>query len=224
MIFMGGKGNSRYLKRLNAPEFFGIHRKEGAYITKPNAGRHSLRRCIALSVAARKLGVAGSTEVANRAIRSKAFKVNGKVVTEPKYPIGIGDMVETGGESYKLWINVQGKATFEEAKTKEPLYKVVGKYKDKGGRIMLRLHDGSAVAAKSDIAISDSVILKGGKIEKTLKLAPGARCSVVDGVHVGSQGTVVNLVEGTMHRPRSLVIESGPSKFETLVRNIMVTG
>jgi hypothetical protein len=40
---------------------------------------------------------------------------------------------------------------------------------------------------------------------------------------VGKKGTVVNLVEGTMHRPRSLVVESGSSKFETLVRNIMIT-
>ena len=222
---MGGKGNSRYLKRLNAPEFFGIHRKERAYITKPNAGRHSLERCIALSIAARKLFVSSTTGEADKAIKSKAFKVNGKVITEPKYPIGIGDIVETGGESYKLWINVQGKAAFEPAKaSQEPLYKVVGKYKGKKNQLMLRLHDGSTVEAKSGISVNDSVMLKGGKVDKTLKLAPGARCSVIDGVHVGTQGTIVNLVEGTMHKPRSLVVESGPSKFETLVRNIMVTG
>ena len=223
-MFMGGKGNGRYLKRLNAPEFFGVHRKERAYVTKPNAGRHSLDRCLALSLVARKLGLADTAEEAGKAIKSKAFKVNGKVVTEPKYPVGIGDIIETGGESYRVWINVQGRVTFEASQEKEPLYKVVGKYKDKGSRLMLRLHDGSVVAAKSDISINDSVILKGGKIERTLKLAPGARCSVVDGVHVGAQGTVVNLVEGTMHKPRSLVVESGSSKFETLVRTIMVTG
>ena len=34
-------------------------------------------------------------------------------MTEPKYPVGIGDIVETGGESYRLWINEQGKITFE---------------------------------------------------------------------------------------------------------------
>ncbi len=212
------------MKRLNSPEFFGIHRKEFAYITKPNAGRHSLRRCIALSLAARKLGVADTTTEADKAIKSKAFKVNGKIITEPKYPVGIGDIVETGGEAYKLWINVQAKITFEPTKNKEPLYKIIGKYKDKSNKLMLMLHDGSVMAAKSDIAVNDSVVLKNGKIEKTIKLAPGALCAVVDGVHVGSEGTIVNLVEGTMHKPRSLVVESGSSKFETLVRNIMVTG
>jgi small subunit ribosomal protein S4e len=221
---MGEKGNSRYLKRLNSPEFFGIHRKENKYITKPNAGRHSLERCVALSLAARKLGLANTTAEAEKSIRSKAFKVNGKTVVEPKYPVGIGDIVETASGSYKLWINVQGKVTFEPVSEKEILYKVIGKYKYKGGKPMLRLHDGSVIAAISDVSVNDSVILKGGKVEKTLKLAPGARCSVVDGVHVGSKGTVVNLVEGTMHKPRSLVVESGSAKFETLVRNIMVTG
>jgi small subunit ribosomal protein S4e len=221
---MAGKGNSRYMKRLNSPEFYGIHRKNLAYVTKPNAGRHSLQRCIALSLAARKLGVANTTDEANKAIKSGAFKVNGKTITEPKYPVGIGDLLELGDQWFKLWINVQGKITFEPTKNKEPLYKVVGKYKDKNNKLMLRLHDGSVMAAKSDISINDSVILKGGKIEKTLKLAPGALCAVVNGVHVGANGTVVNLVEGDAHKPRSLVIESGSSKFETLVRNIMVTG
>lgn len=223
MIFMAGKGNSRYLKRLNAPEFFGIHRKERAYITKPNPGRHSLGRCIALSLAARKLGVAKTTGEAEKVIKSKAFKVNGRMVTEPKYPVGIGDMVEAGGETYRLWINEQGKAVLEPAKPAEPLYKVVGKYKSSGNKQMLRLHDGSSVEAKSGISVNDSVILKDGKVDRTLKLAPGARCSVVEGVHVGAKGTVVNLVEGTMHKSRSLVVESGSSKFETLVGNIMVT-
>ncbi len=213
------------MKRLNSPEFFGIHRKERAYITKPNAGRHSLERCIALSLAARKLGLAKTTAEAEKTIKAKVFKVNGKTITEPKYPVGIGDILEGAGESHRLWINEQGKITFEKASAKEePLYKVVGKYKDASNKVMLRLHDGSVIAAKTDISVNDSVILKGGKIEKTFKLAPGALCSVVNGVHVGAKGTVVNLVEGTMHKPRSLVIESGSSKFETLVMNIMVTG
>ncbi|MDE1865654.1 MAG: hypothetical protein KGH94_03405 [Candidatus Micrarchaeota archaeon] len=221
---MAGKGNSRYLKRLNSPEFFGIHRKERAYITKPNSGRHSLERCVPLSLAARKLGVAKTTTEAEKSIKAKAFKINGKVVTEPKYPIGIGDILETGGDSHRLWINEQGKVAFQKAESKDPLYKVVGKYKGKSNKLMLRLHDGTSIEGKSDISVNDSVILKEGKIDRTIKLAPGARCSVVDGVHVGAQGTVVNLVEGTMHKPRSLVIESGSSKFETLVRNILVTG
>ena len=119
---------------------------------------------------------------------------------------------------------MQGKITFEPTKNKEPLYKVVGKYKDKNNKLMLQLHDGSVMAAKSDISINDSVILKGGKIEKTLKLAPGALCAVVNGVHVGSQRNGRQPRGGHAHKPRSLVIESGSSKFETLVRNIMVTG
>lgn len=221
---MGGKGNSRYIKRLNAPEFFGVHRKNMAYVTKPQAGRHSLKKCIPLSLAARKLGVANSTDVAAKAIKAKTFKVNGKIITEPKYPVGIGDIIETGGSSYKIWINEQSKASFEPAKSKDPLYKVVDKYKVDGNKLMLRLHDGTIVAAKAGISVNDSVILSNGKIEKTMKLATGARCSVIDGVHVGAEGTIVNLVEGTMHKSRSLVIESGSSKFETLVRNIIVTG
>ena len=42
---------------------------------------------------------------------------------------------------------------------------------------MLRLHDGSVVEAKSDISINDSVMLKGGKIEKHFKLARRALAS-----------------------------------------------
>ena len=63
---------------------------------------------------------ANTTDEADKAIKAKAFKVNGKTITEPKYPVGIGDIVETGAETYKLWINVQGKITFETARTRSP--------------------------------------------------------------------------------------------------------
>ena len=101
---------------------------------------------------------------------------------------------------------------------------MVGKYKDSGNKLMLRLHDGTVLAAKPDVGINDSVTLKEGKITKTFKFQPGAQCSVVDGVHVGTQGKIVTVVEGTMHKPKSIVIEGDSQKFETLVRNILVTG
>ena len=104
------------------------------------------------------------------------------------------------------------------------LYKVIGKYKEHGKRTMLRLHDGSVIEAKQEIAVNDSVIIKNNAIEKRLKLETGAACSVIDGVHVGTHGKIATIMPGSMHKQKSLVIEADTGRLETLVGNIMVTG
>jgi ribosomal protein S4E len=148
------------------------------------------------------------------------------VIRESKYPIGIEDTIETGGDIYKIGINLQGKISLkkQESQSKESLFKVVGKYKESGNKIMLRLHDGRIIQATEAIEVNDSILIKDGKISKRLKLEKGAACAIIDGVHVGTNGKIVSITGGTMHKQKSLVIEGNSGRIETLVGNIMVTG
>jgi small subunit ribosomal protein S4e len=223
---MAGKGNSRYLKRLNAPRYFGVHRKENAYVTKPNPGRHTLDKCVPLSLAAIKLSIAHNNREAFKVIKTGAVAVNGKAIKEPKYPVGMEDHISGGGETYKIGVNRQGKVQFSKVPKSEGamLYKVIGKYKERGKRTMLRLHDGSVIEANQEIAVNDSVVVRNNAIEKRLKLEPGASCSVIDGVHVGTRGKIGSIIPGSMHKQKSLVVEGESGRLETLVGNIMVTG
>ena len=88
---------------------------------------------------------------------------------------------------------------------------------------MLRLHDGTALNGSADANVNDSVALSEGKMSKLIKLGPGAKCEVIDGVHVGKTGTVKEISAGSMHRTKSVLVEQhNGTTFETLVKNIIV--
>ncbi len=74
-----------------------------------------------------------------------------------------------------------------------------------------------------DAKVDDSVMLSGGKLSKIIKLESGAKCEIIDGVHVGKIGTVKEISAGNMHKTKSVMVEQkNGSKFETLVKNIIV--
>jgi small subunit ribosomal protein S4e len=221
---MANKGSSGYIKRLNAPKYFAIHRKEFAYVIKQNPGRHTLQKSLALTVLLNKMDLAETRSDANRIIKSGLVNVNGKIIKEPRFPVGLNDAVTVGTESYVIGINERGQIQVSKReKAKEQVYKVIGKYKDKKNQLMLRLHDGSAVKGRQDINVYDSVVLSEYKISKLIKLGSGSKCEIIDGVHVGTFGTIKEIKAGNMHKEKSVTVEPHKGeKFETLVRNIIV--
>ncbi len=222
---MANKGSSGYIKRLNAPKYFAIHRKEFAYVIKQNPGRHSLQNSVALTLIVGKLGLAATRFESNRIIKDGLVNVNGNVVKEPKFPVGLNDMITINSENYVIGISERGQIQInrKEKGSSEQVYKVVGKYKDKKNQLMLRLHDGSIIKSKNDVNVYDSVVLSGRKISKVLKLDSGARCEIIDGVHVGKYGKISEIRAGNMHKNKSIIIEPHKGeKFETVVTNIIV--
>ncbi|MGI0100112.1 MAG: S4 domain-containing protein [Candidatus Micrarchaeaceae archaeon] len=219
---MANKGSSGHMKRLDAPKYFHIHRKENKYVVKQNPGRHTLDKSVALSLAIGKLGMASTRFESDKIIRSGLVKVNGKMVKEPKFPVGLNDMLAVGDEGHMIGIDERGHIKIEKGSNSQ-IFRVIGKYKAKKGSMMLRLHDGSIVNGADDVNLYDSVVLSGRKVERTLKMGPGSKCEVIDGVHVGTHGVVKEINSGNMHRQKSVIVE--PDKgggFETLVKNIII--
>ena len=231
MIDMANKGNSRHIKSLASPEYFSIHRKAGGrYVVKPVPGRHSVEKSVALSLFVKKLGVARTTSEATAVIRGGGVIVNGKAIKEAKYPVGMNDHIALVADNklYEAGINGRGQLSFKEVKESAPTqqYKVVGKYKGKKDTMMIRLHDGRSMKSDGKIDRNDSVVLdKSMAVKGVLKMKENAKCIIIDGVHVGAEGKVVEIREGNMHKGAAALIESSHGeRFETLVRNLMVIG
>ncbi len=222
---MGSKGNNRHMKSLASPKYYAVHRKEQVYISKPVAGRHSLQRSITLISFARKIGIATTGAEGSKMIKRRELLVNGKPVVEPRYPIGLNDIIELipAKQSYKIGINSRGQVTIDKVDQKAPrVCKIVQRYKTKGGQIMVRLHDGSISKAPKDAMANDSVVLEAGGA-KVIKLGKGSRCIIIEGVHVGESGTVNEIKPGTANVAPSVLVDGGSgNEFETLLRNIMV--
>ncbi|MDE1871292.1 MAG: hypothetical protein KGI06_03565 [Candidatus Micrarchaeota archaeon] len=221
---MAKKGSSSHIKRLDAPKYFAIHRKEHKYVIKQNPGRHTLMKSVALSLLVNKMELAGTRSESNRIIGEGNISVNGKQVREPKFPVGLNDVISAAESTYMIGIDRKGHVQLEKMdKPKAQVYKVIGKYMSKGKQIMLRLHDGKSIKGSADAKVNDSVMLSNGGISKVMKLGIGSRCEVIDGVHVGTIGTIKGISEGNMHKQKSVSVEpQSGEQFETLVKNIII--
>src|SRR5271157_5775218 len=181
---MAHKGNERHMKRLNAPLFQDIHRKEQKYVIRPRAGRHALSRAVPIALMLEKISSVVSMREAKSILSRGSVLVNGKTIKDCKYAVGLNDIIEvpSAGVGYRIDIDKQGHIAAVKTEKKESanLYKVLGKYKASGGKLMLRLHDGSVINGKADISVSDSVIVDNSrKIVSHLKMDAGAHCKVI---------------------------------------------
>ncbi|HUB92594.1 MAG TPA: S4 domain-containing protein [Candidatus Saccharimonadales bacterium] len=225
---MASKGNTRHIKRLASSRYMKIGRKTAMYVAKPLAGRHSSRSNIALTTVLKEKLMDATSRDVRYLLNNREVEVNGKAVKEEKYPVGFGDMIHLrpSGESYKVVSGKGGSFALEKAdhaKHKQT-FKVIGKYVAKGGRILVRLHDGRSFAADNKVKVNDSVVIGKKGIEKVIPLGSGKACYVISGTHASESGKIKEIAKGSMMRDPTVRIEGSSGEFETLLRNIMVTG
>lgn len=226
---MGSKGNNRHIKRLASSKYLHIGRKVEPYVSKPNAGRHTLESSMSISTALKeKLSVALNAKEAKRILKSGNVQVNGKVIKDTHYPLGFGDLIhfKPSSTSFAVGVGSKGVIKFEKVEGKEHahIFKVIGKYIAKGNKEMIRLHDGTVIPSSKGIKVNDSVHLKEGKVHDVLKLQNGARCLVVKGLHASESGVIKEIKDGTALRRATVSIEGKSGVTETLLDNVMVIG
>ena len=229
-MIMANKGNRRHMSALASPRFTAIKRKERSYVAKPNPGRHTADRAVSLQLVLNKLGAADTSRKARAIIKNGQVSVNSKTVKVPYYPVGLGDIVAIQrGKAYRVFINKYAKVDLEEVGKPDydsQVFKISGKYRTKKGQVMIRLHDGATIKAGNDVHVNDSVVVDlKNNIKRIFPLKAGAECVVVSGVHVGASGSIKALKQGNMRMEPSAVIKpKDGEEFETIVKNIMVTG
>ena len=81
-----------YMKRLAMPKTWPLARKGTIYVAKPLPGRE-LKRSMPLSIVIKLIGFALSTREVKFILNEGRAHVNGKIVKEKSYPIGLFDVV-----------------------------------------------------------------------------------------------------------------------------------
>lgn len=143
---MARHGNARHLNRLASSTYARVSRKTAKYLAKPAAGRHRLGKSVALVVLLRdKLGIVANAGEARKVIKTGSVEVNGRRVSDDRYPVGFGDVLELvqTKETYAVGVGKGGDIKLEKTKMHDRTLKVVGKYLVRGKKVMLRLYDGS---------------------------------------------------------------------------------
>jgi small subunit ribosomal protein S4e len=145
---MGSKGNKRHVKRLNTPKYLHIEKKIGKYFYNTRAGPHPKRISIPLGSLLRDvLHVVDNHEEARKIIKMKKVLVDGVVRTDPRFPVGLMDIVEIPDleKVYRILPKWKKGLVPQEVDKKESSFKlcrIENKTTIKNGNVQLNLHDG----------------------------------------------------------------------------------
>ncbi|MEM1508753.1 MAG: 30S ribosomal protein S4e [Thermofilaceae archaeon] len=232
-------GSLRHLRREVAPQFWSIRKKDFAWTIKPAPGSHPIIRSIPLGIVLRDILKYTSTIRETRKILAeRKVHVDGKVVTDYKFPVGFMDVLYLRGpEEYFRVLPHPSKffmfhrISAEEANLK-PL-RIQKKTIIKNNYIQLTFHDGRNYAIKN-IELSskqpyetyDTVLMHLGtkQIIDSVKMATGSIACVIDGRNVGFTGTIQS-IQQTFKRSRAVVtLGRGDDTVRTILKYVFVVG
>ena len=236
---MGHKGGFSHLKRLAAPWFWPIHRKENTWAPKPNPGAHKASMCLPLDVILRdELKVAKTRREVSSILSRGKVKVDGRTRIEKKFPVGLMDVVELADANicYRvLPIQRQGLSIIripkDEAKFK--LCKVLDKNVAPKGVIQYNTHDGRSITVTKgegepvEYGTNDTLRLSIPKqrVLDHIKFEKGNYAIVIAGRNLGKSGKIVEIQNGTATRPAMVKIEDQTgNKFDTMVDYTFAVG
>jgi len=143
-----------------------LNKLGGVYSTRPSTGPHKRRECIPLNVLLRnRLHYALSRQEAIKIVKDKEglIKVDNKIRRDPRFPLGIMDVVtiEKTGEQFRILYDTKGRYQAHKIDAKEAAFKlcaVKSKAMGKNKIPYIVTHDGRTIRyPHPDIKKHDSI-------------------------------------------------------------------
>lgn len=229
---MGRKSGSTRLKRLAAPRAMLIERKVSKWVSKPKPGPHAGSESVSLvSMLRDLLGLTRTSREAEKIVARGDVFVDGRVVKEPRFPIGLMDVVSIpkAGKNYRVLVDSKARITLKEVgkeQVKYKLCKLVGKQTVKKGKTQLALHDGRTLLSNEQHATGTTlkISVPEAKVLEALKLEAGAKCFVTKGKHAGVVAELVEVVPGTATRDAEAKMKAEGGEFMTVLKYLFAVG
>ena len=234
-------GGTRSLKRLNTPKFLQIKRKHGKFFITPSPGPHPSRKCLPLLHIVRDLlEIVDNHREAKKLIGLGHFKIDGKIVKDRTFPVGLMDVlsiVKTNKHYRILPDSHHGLILHEipEAESTFKLCRITQKTTLKGGNIQLNLHDGRNIFIsvkdpknpKEDIYKRMDVLkitVPEQEILKVLKFKEGNLAIIMSGKNIGQLGKVLTILKRFGPKASTVSIEHNSETTETLYDYTFIIG
>ncbi len=219
-----------HLHRLAAPKTYPVKRRGIEYVVKAVPGPHRKDASIPLLIALRDiLGVVSNAREAKKILNERKVLVDGRVVTDLKFPVGFMDVISFAGKNYRAIFDFKGRISLIETNSDEAnlkISKVVKKQMIKGGKIQVTTEDGrNFILEDEDVSIGDSLLftIPDQKIKQVLKLGIGKTVFIVSGKYVGQIAKIEEIIPYKL-APDRVVLERNGNKFETLKDYVVVIG
>lgn len=229
-----------HLKRYAAPRELPVHVKEKKFVTRSIPGPHPLRKSIPLLIVIRDmLKHAETASEAKKIISSGKILIDGRVIKEHRFPIGLMDVLEIPEtkEIYRF-LPIPGKGLrpieipYEEKNFK--LCKIIRKFHVKKGYLQFTLHDGRNIRFNPESEINPRKFMVGDTFKislpnqdfiEHLAFNKDFYALIIDGPKEGLHGRILEFTEGTFFRkPITTIILQNNEKVTTLKDYVFVIG
>ncbi|MCS7102974.1 MAG: 30S ribosomal protein S4e [Candidatus Korarchaeum sp.] len=229
---MGKMGGSRHLKRLAAPGYYPVAKREKVWVVKPRPGPHPIDEGIPLLLIVRDvLKLATTTREARKIISMKKIYVDGKPRYDYKFQVGLMDVISIPevDSHYRVIPDPHRFLKLLEippTESKLKVVKVVGKRTVRGGRMQLSSHDNRNFLFDDgigrEVKPGDSLLIElpSQEIKEVLKLQEGSLVLVTRGRMAGHLGTIKELGEVVEISD----IDNPELTYRGVPRNVMVVG
>lgn len=202
------------MKRLNLNKAIELHRKEHKFTVKPRAGPHPQDESIPVAIMLKDyFGLSNTLWETKKILVQRKIKVNGRIVTDHKFPIGFMDVVsmEDIGKNYRVIYDTKGKLRFVEIPPEESTWKlsrVENIRVIKGKKFQYNLNDGRNIVLDQKLYNTGDTLkidLSDGKILDHIPLAENNYAFITGGKNIGriakiESYKVVNAVTPNMVR------------------------
>ena len=160
------------------------------------------------------------------------IKVDGKIRRDPRFPLGIMDVVsiEKTNENFRMLLDTKGRFIPHRVEAKEAgfkLCKVIRKRIGKAKVPHVVTHDGRTIRyAHPDVQINDSVKfnLSTGAVDGIVKFQNNAIVMITGGNNIGRIGHLQSLEKHPGSFEIAHVRDSTGNSFSTRLQNVMVIG
>jgi len=220
----------KHIKRMAAPKRWALPRKTSHWVSKPSPGPHGTQDSMPLlSVIRDMLKLCDNSREARFIIGSRGVMVDGSIVTDYKYPVGLMDVVSVlkTKKNYRMLVDYKNKlqmVPIEEAEKDWKLARIDNKKTQPKGKMQLNLHDGRCILLPKDQYSTGDVLkleVPSQKIMKSFKLEKGNIALLIGGSHPGSLQTIESYQVKRGSAPNLVTFKEG---FTTVKDNVFVVG
>ena len=216
---------TQHQSRASTPKNWPILRKKTKWIMRVNPGTHSLDKCINVNLLLKELlGYAKTSREVRRILNQSKVLIDKKIRKEPRFPVGIMDLVEIEKtkEIFRLILDENAKFKLIKVSKEDSSIKpckIIGKKILKGKKTQINLYDSKNILSEDKkLKVGDTILLDvtSNKIIGHLKLEKNAHVLLVSGKHAGTTGTLKEIIaEKNMNKSR-ILLETKHGKIETL--------
>jgi len=186
------------LKRVAAPKWWPIERKTKKFIIS-SRGPHQKQMSLPLLILVRDVfKLAETNKEAKRIIKRGEILVDGKKRKDPKFGVGLLDVIEIPVLE-KVWraIPKNGLSFVEISKeeSKVKICKIMNKKTLKGNKTQLNLHDGRNLLTDENYSTNDSLLIElpEQKVIEHIKFEQSSTVIVIGGSNAGKIARIKNI-------------------------------